>query len=240
MIDIKAKKLFFVSPHLDDAALSAGALISSLSGKKDMTLINVFTSPSTAIPSFSVKKMLASCNAKDSQSLFKTRKIEDKKAFENTKIKIMNLDYTDALWRQRESRLSKYLPEAGYVYPIFSLFAKSGKISSLDESMITKIKNDLVQIVGDSKEALVFCPLGLGNHVDHLIVRRVVEELFHNVIFWSDFPYCQTDSLSSRPSFTFTKMQAEKYEMVKKYKSQLSLLFPNGIPSNMTEAYYEK
>jgi hypothetical protein len=34
---------YFLSPHLDDAVLSAGGLISSLSGNTSVTVVNIFT-----------------------------------------------------------------------------------------------------------------------------------------------------------------------------------------------------
>ena len=42
----------------------------------------------------------------------------------------------------------------------------------------------------------VFCPLGVGGHIDHIVVRRLVGLLSLNVWYWEDLPYCFTRDIA--------------------------------------------
>lgn len=79
MDDLNNKKnYYFISPHLDDAILSAGALIYELKERGRVKIITIFT--------------------KGDKSFLK-RKIEDKNVCRFLKINYLHLDFIDALWR---------------------------------------------------------------------------------------------------------------------------------------------
>ena len=44
-------------------------------------------------------------------------------------------------------------------------------------------------IVRASAAKVVFAPLGIGRHVDHLIMRRAAQDLRLRTVYYSDFPY---------------------------------------------------
>ena len=56
---LEGKKVFFVSPHLDDAVFSAGNLLLTLAEKTEIMVINVFTQADTKPYTYSAKKYLS-------------------------------------------------------------------------------------------------------------------------------------------------------------------------------------
>ncbi len=96
MDDLNNKKnYYFISPHLDDAILSAGALIYELKERGRVKIITVFT--------------------KGDKSFLK-RKVEDKNVCRFLKVGYLHLDFTDVMWRKRtvikkEEKLKKEITD---------------------------------------------------------------------------------------------------------------------------------
>ena len=71
--------VYFISPHLDDAILSAGGLIYDLKDKEKVKIVTVFTK---------------------GDELFLKRKVEDENVCRYLKINYSHLGFKDALWRK--------------------------------------------------------------------------------------------------------------------------------------------
>src|SRR3989304_10331904 len=82
IINEKAPCLF-ISPHLDDAVLSAGDFILFLIEQKiPVTVITVFTKISPKPYTLSAKSFIRQCGYNDAELLFADRRNEDKEIFE--------------------------------------------------------------------------------------------------------------------------------------------------------------
>jgi LmbE family N-acetylglucosaminyl deacetylase len=227
----KHDNFIFVSPHLDDAVFSAGGLMDYLHKKnKNIKVINVFTKAGTKPYTFSVKKFLKLCGYDSAVELFKDRIKEDKLVLKKVGAKIVNLGFTDALWRKKGN--NSPIAELDYIYPIFKLTIARGFISRHDDKMVSKIKTDLIKNIKPNKNVIIFCPAGIGRHTDHLIVRNAVSELFKNVVYWQDYPYIKSSEIDrdfvkmhklKKVVFTFNK--AAKNRLVNLYKSQVNAIF---------------
>lgn len=195
------KRYIFISPHLDDAAFSAGALMSFLSPNHHVEVINVFTQGSSNL-TFSGKQYLKQCGYQDYLHLFQDRVIEDRRALNLLGIKSKNLGFIDALWRQ-VPRYRIPLAELNAVYPTYRFHITRGKVSPHDQALIKKIAKRLRSIVGGGN-VQVYCPVGHG-HIDHQIVKLACELAFgiDKLIYWLDFPYSQR-----------TNFQEESYQEV--------------------------
>ena len=193
---IKLQKIpvFFVSPHLDDAALSCGELIRKLGTLTSITVINVFTRAGNGRQTVIAKKAVKASKFLSALDLYIERVSEDKKALESINAKVINLNYIDAPWRKIKKpsiirkTLSILVPEFIHVYPTYRFHISNGKIAKEDNELITKINKNLKEII--SKNSIVFCPFGIGNHVDHLLTKKAVEKCF-DPIYWMDQPYFQ-------------------------------------------------
>lgn len=248
---IKEKKTcVFVSPHLDDAILSCGGLISHLSKKTEVVVVNVFTDGGKSPYSLSVKKFLKSCGYNSSKELFEARVKEDSEVFSVLKITPINLGITDGLFRKKRNlsalmkHLGKFLPEVSYVYPTYFHIVK-GRISGWDKRLLNDISENLKGII--KQDFVVFCPFGVGRHVDHMIAREVCRMNFRNVIYWEDFPY----SLNNSVDMNFIKENGlerlgydanwtQKSALIKGYKTQVKGLFPDGYIPKVKEYYFTK
>lgn len=244
---IKQNKIpcYFISPHLDDAALSCGELIRELSKKTDVTVVNIFTSTNLGKPTFTAKKALKELNFSSPSDFYKERVNEDRKALESVHAKIINLNFVEALWRQIKypsfirRGLAKILPEFTYVYPTYKFHIAKGEISEKDNELISHINTSLKKIIPNN--AIVFCPFGVGNHVDHLVTKTAVEKSF-NPIYWIDQPYFKSKKtilekniVSS--SFTFKVNKKSKEKLLAHYKSQLPAMFPEGKIPTLNETF---
>lgn len=236
----------FVSPHLDDAAFSAGALISWLAQKEvPVTVVNVFTATSPGPQTLSARVFLSQCGYANQDKLISDRKSEDKKVYSSLGVKVISLDFVDALWRKRPNTKS-FIPELNHVYPTFRWHIARGRVSPLDQPMIDRLTGTLAKYALP-KGTLVFTPLAIGNHVDHVIVRDVCLEISPDCIFWSDFPYV----LHSSPDEHFLrKYQLEKREFAQNlsakrqlilgYPSQIKQIFKNAAVPILADTYYVK
>ena len=229
------KKVYFVSPHFDDAIYSAGALMVELSKQGvPITVINVFSkakSPST----LSGQAFLKKCGYQSPESLFKDRIKEDNEVIKSLKgASVINLGYEDALWRKNNKK--SLIPEISHVYPTFKLHIASGKISIYDKKLISNLKQNLERII--PKNAIVFGPLGVGKHVDHVIVNKVIDELKRDKVFWVDFPYSQRfkDLGDNIKNFVFKRNKKEKEALVRGYKSQFKAIF--GKKLKLDDEFY--
>lgn len=246
--EIKKKKgiCIFVSPHLDDAIFSCGALLHALKKENIKTsVVTVFTKAYKK-NSFSAKAYLKMCNSKDGVSLYKKRKKEDIKALENLS-KPVHLGMTEALWRRKSSEnvFSQLIPELSLIYPTYRWHVAKGNVVLADEKTMAQLKKKLEHIINGKRNVWIFCPLGVGNHVDHILVRDVCKNLHLPVIYWADYPYSKKvkpdlDYLkhNNLHTFTFTRYKKEKEERMHRYKTQIHAFQPIINKTELEEFYF--
>ena len=280
---------FFISPHLDDAILSAGGMISYLANKTKVTVITIFTTGNSPPHTRFAKKYMKTCNYKDVNAYFGDRKEEDIQVLKSIQVNFQHLDFIDAAYRKKghlnklHALFGSRLPELIHLYP-FNSSLRSGKIDDVDENIIKDIKRSLINLLNskfeyrnpkqiqnlndqNSKKTSfenlnlknsnlfrisdlgfrIFCPLAIGNHVDHVIVRDLCVKLFkQNLIFWTDYPYINWENTAEDfikklklKSFIWEKNLDKKRKLILGYKSQISALFPKKVPFTFpSEVFY--
>lgn len=231
----------FVSPHQDDAILSCGELISQFSGKTTIIVVNVFTKAHKKPYTFSAKQFLKNSFAIDANKLYAEREREDKNVLSAFSVKIVNLGFQDALFRKKKnsSLLGKYMPEFDHIYPTYRWHIIKG-ISGNDYA-IKELQEKLNLF--KKKNILVFAPYGIGNHADHLVTRKACEEMFDNLLFYSDFPYNVRLQNFGKPFkngniYKIAPNMAKKSKLIKGYKTQFEGLFPDGTIPKHNEIYF--
>jgi LmbE family N-acetylglucosaminyl deacetylase len=237
----KKKPCVIVSPHFDDSVLSCGTLLTQLSGKTKITVVNVFTQAHKAPYTLSARKFLMESGIKDATKLYGERLKEDSKALSHFKAKIVNLGLEDAIFRVKKTSgfLGKLLPEFSHVYPTYQWHVVKG-ISSQDHA-IADLTTALKKVV--TKDAVVLAPYAIGQHVDHQIVRKVCEQLFPDVIFYSDFPYnvrngTYGEAGKDREKYVLQTNTKQKNALIQIYETQLNGLFPEGTIPAHKEVYF--
>ena len=235
----------FVSPHLDDAALSNGGLISELSrvmpGK--VYIISIFTHISPLPHTRHVHKFLEGSLFQHAHQLFAARVEEDKIACKKLGATAIHLDFIDAGYRKRahphrvRQAIGHLIPEALHMYPTsFSIGRQH--VSKREHLLIQNLKTELIGIIGTIDPCVIFSPVGgKRTHVDHLITRQSCQQAFpKRVIYSLDYPY----SLWSPPdkgfiqksgllSGIYRKRKEERREAIACYVSQLKSCFEEGI-----------
>lgn len=243
---------FFISPHLDDAAFSAGELMIHLAGKVNITVINVFTSAGDEKNTLSARAYLKQCKSNNLKILYQQRINEDKIALSTLGAKIYNLGYTDALWRKKRSPgklnkfFGKYIPEFDRIYPTYKFNVVSGKVGSEDEPLKTEITRKIEFIIGKGeKNTKIFCPVGFGDHVDHLITRDICNKSFGNsVIYWSDFPYSlrsEQNQFIKNSNFDNLSLEIKsdkKQNLCELYSSQVNQVIRDRKTLCKSESFY--
>lgn len=235
----------FVSPHLDDAALSCGQLILELLKKrKKVSVVNIFTKAHKGPYTLSAKKYLIDSGGySDATDLYKKRIEEDKAALSSIKVEnIINLGFCDALFRKRESKnpLGKYISELDHYYPTYRWHVLGERCSH--DVVSLNLQRKLKKIV--NKNAMVVAPYGVGGHVDHLITRAVCEELFKNIVLYSDFPYNirskNFGEKTGKQVFELEPDMSRKEKIARMYESQFGRLFPDNKMPKHKEVYFIK
>ncbi len=248
----KGTRCVFVSPHFDDAIFSAGGLMARLSEKVPLSVINVFTSPGDGRNTLSAKTFLRQCSYKSAHKLFVDRESEDRKTLKQLGAKVVNLGEVDALWRGRKrlrwpwDGIAKKLPEIDRVYPTYRLHISRGNINRSDRDLSFRLAGQLAKLVPD-RSTRVFCPMGIGLHVDHVLVRDACTHLFlpEQLIYWSDFPYC----LSSKSPKNFIKIRSlepitirhngkTKVQLCRQYKTQFKQVITDVKSVDLPETYF--
>lgn len=245
----KNKHCLFVSPHLDDAIFSAGGIMYELnkSGNK-ITVLNVFTKVPTTKPSLSANAFIKQCGYKSANELYAQRAIEDNDALKQVGANIINANFTEALWREKSksSKLGEFIPEFNLIYPTYRWHIKRGEVKTEDKNTINELSMLITNLDNNEHFDIIFAPAGVGNHIDHLVVKKAVEEIKNkNVIFWEDYPYALKED-----SFDFDKKHFKKYEvkidwetklgLIKFYNSQFNAVFAENQPKERPETFLSK
>jgi len=239
---IKEKKTcYFISPHFDDAVLSAGALMAYLSRQTKVKVINIFTKAGPKPYTLSARAFLTQCGYQDAEQLFVDREKEDAQVLSNVVDEVSNLGYSDALWRKKANTWAgQIFPEVDHVYLTYRFHIIRGKISKNDYAMMEQIRKRLHALIND-KNAVIFAPLGVGSHIDHVITRKVAEAQKHQLIYWSDFPYNEKQAVESKHlhSFSFGEDLAKKKMLIQGYKSQYQAMFKDSLKLKPEIFYYQ-
>jgi len=234
--------LVVLAPHLDDAALSCGALITYAASRTSVTVVTFFTEAGQAPYTLSARRYLHQVGARNAKTLYQQRRDEDRAALEPLGITCVHVGLTEALFRRRptagaRSRLARLLPELGHIYPVYRIYITSGRIAADDVDTLREVCDVIKQTAG-SGPSLVLAPLGVGGHVDHILVRTAAESSTTNVAYYSDFPYNQRDFVhdafldrNSLVETIWSGPAAIKSELIRTYGSQMQSLFGGeGIP----------
>ncbi|MFA6096140.1 MAG: glycosyltransferase [Candidatus Paceibacterota bacterium] len=233
----------FISPHLDDAILSSGALLLRLATKTETTVVTIFTEAPLPPYTFSTGVNLKICGGyKNAQDLFCLRKSEDVEACKSIGAKHIHLGFQDASFRKKKNGspilkiIGRFLPEVVHVYPTYQFDIISGKISKNDAHTFAMIEKKLRYFKKRAGNCVVFCPLGIGGNVDHVMVREICRKVFPKVVFWEDFPYnlrakvkVGLAPVSSLGSLDISGLEDKKKRLISFYKSQIRPMFPDGI-----------
>jgi LmbE family N-acetylglucosaminyl deacetylase len=173
----------YVSPHLDDVALSAGGLVhGDVQAGHQVLIASLCTQdpPPTARRS----PLAAQFHEKwgHGEASYDERRHEDRAACSALGARVVHLDLPDAIYRGS--------PEQGHYASAEELFRD---IPAWDESFSTRAAEALRVLIQERRPAAVFGPLAVGRHVDHQHVLRSLwllrDQLDVPLALYEDQPY---------------------------------------------------
>jgi LmbE family N-acetylglucosaminyl deacetylase/O-antigen/teichoic acid export membrane protein len=213
----------FLSPHLDDAVLSCGAGIARLtSSGRDVLIVTVYTGDSTPWPE--PTEATRRCWALDAAP-FVERRLEDASAVAVLGARLMHLGFTDALYRADSAGV-----------PLYPLHVIGGVAAGDEDRLLPALRKALSALLAETPHRRVFCPAGVGGHVDHTLVRRAAEAVCDDaeLVLYEEYPYLSRHDSSgggregSLWVLTPTPTEIDqRIAATAQYRSQLRKLFPS-------------
>lgn len=224
------ERVIFLSPHMDDAIFSCGALLMSLRAKVPRLVITITCSqPIPNGPTQSAKNRKGFVSPK-------IRRKEDMKVLKSIHCNFVHLGFQDAIYRRS--------PSSGcLIYRKAISHRRQPHVE--DSGHIESLVQVLKYLCHNMGKVLLISPLGIGNHIDHIITAQVALRLENKqtrLLFYEDFPYVRTTELVPgiiyNPAFAIRDLGFEpkeyfyhpvdvgaKVELMMKYESQIIPIF---------------
>lgn len=177
----------YLSPHLDDAALSCGGMIHRQRQRGEAVLV-VTAGTAAPAPGQPLSELAQDIHSKmgNPADLIAVRRAEDEAAMERLGARFVHLGWQDAIYRGRPESNVWYYPTMG------SLF---GSVLHDEEREVPAVLAVVVQeMVEGGRPTRVYAPLGVGGHVDHVLAHRAAWQLYAlgwPVAFYEDVPYAE-------------------------------------------------
>ncbi len=217
-------RYIFISPHLDDVALSVGGIVNYLVNKKiDVEIWTIFSgSPNDEnLSEFALslhKRWELPLNAP------KTRRLEDKKACTILGARFKHFGFSDCIYRKDEFGNPIVREEDDLYQPI-----PPSQLFLVDE-----ISDEINRLV--TTDDIIVSPMAIGNHIDHRIIVAAITKLtYQAVLFYEDFPYVIKSQSSP---IDFSQLTPAKFDLqeeniktwhaaIAAYQSQITTFWKN-------------
>ncbi len=221
-------KWIFLSPHLDDIAFSCGGLVWDLanSGQQvEVWTIYAGDPPIDGLSPFAHGLHLTWGLGLDAVRI---RRKEDQQACLIIGSIPRYFSYLDCIYRKT--------PEGEFYYTTDQ--AIFGGLDPREMDMIDQLVGKLQEELPD--DARVVAPLGIGNHVDHELVRKAASRLNIPLGFYADYPYAREidgketlEFMDRSPEWQYEKFPVSEIGIKKwvqsaqAYRSQISTFWEN-------------
>lgn len=211
----------YISPHLDDAVLSAGGLIyeqTQAGMQVEIWTVLCGLPPSEELSPYA-QALHFEWGISSVGDLIRSRRAEDESACQIVGAQPVYFDFLDCIYRRGKN--GDWLYGNIFVPPHEDEADLPARIA---ESISARLQ---------PTDQLV-CHLGLGSHVDHILVRRAVDLLQRPTLYYADIPYLFKSPGELGPRTAGMKANAHTVgeaglkrwqEAILAYESQISSLF---------------
>jgi len=223
----------FLSPHLDDAVFSCGGTIRHLTNSKNAQVVVMTVmagDPPDPLPdSPLIRELHARWEAGEHPA--QARREEDIAAMKLLGAEYIHLMIPDCVYRTAEGKVL-------YPHGDEDIF---GNVHQDDPAIKAM---DMLALPYELTETVFYAPLGLGHHVDHLLVRDWILRLTNykataGVYFYEDYPYAEDavavqrgmnefpHELEAAPQTLTEEDFEQKLNAAACYRSQISTFWQN-------------
>jgi len=231
----------YLSPHLDDAALSAGGLIYEQTQAGIPVEIWTFMCGDPHLTEVSpfAQRLHLQWGFADAAETARGRRLEDGRAAKILGAKAVHFDFLDCIYRRGK--------DGDWLYKEQIFLPPLEEDADLPAQIASAIRPWL------QADDMLVCQLSVGSHVDHVLVRQAAELLGRPLIYDIDMPYFlyRSDELAAKAAgmkesvSQVSEAGLESWlDAVVEYKSQLPSL--NEVVSTPEKArasireYWEK
>jgi LmbE family N-acetylglucosaminyl deacetylase len=212
----------YLSPHFDDAVLSCGGLIHGQACQgiqAEIWTVLAGDPPPGPLSEFSQQTHVL-WGITRGEDMVAMRRAEDTTAAGIVGADLVHFDLPDCIYR----RSSK----GDYLYPETVMTSPHPADRKLPIRIATALRSELRQ------EDVLVCPLSLGGHVDHILVRRAADSLHRSLYYYADVPYVLNYPQTLEPAiaalesqlYLVTEMDLDAWlQGVAAYRSQVDSLF---------------
>jgi len=228
----------YISPHLDDAVLSAGGLLYDQTQKgipvEIWTVVCGY--PKTTRLSDYARLLHASWGIDSAHEVVRTRREEDKRAARIVGASYVHFDVVpDCIYRLG--------PDDEFLYDY--IFVPPHEFEAGLPAQIAAMLSPLLK-----ENDVVLCQFSVGGHVDHVLVRQGVELLKRPLLYVADIPYLfnAPGELNGKISgleetlYPVTETGIKRWkDAVAAYASQMNELFNGeGLMREAIHSYWEE
>jgi len=223
------ERAIFLSPHLDDAALSCAGALAALKGR--ISRLTVTIACGNPVPKS------ARSRQRKGYAPPEDRRAEDVAALDALDCDYVHLGFADCIYRRS--------PTTGdLIYR--TAFHSQGQLALEDASHLEELYLVLRRLCTGMGKVVIFSPMAIGRHIDHVACAQVALRMASprvQILFYEDLPYvvngikagsdgplAALERLGLAPvERLFTPVDVEaKARVVSLYTSQIPLLFEEG------------
>jgi LmbE family N-acetylglucosaminyl deacetylase len=168
----------YLSPHFDDVAFSCGGLVWEQVHKGES--VSIWTICAGFPGDAQLSPFAASLHERwgTGERVTQVRRTEDAEACAELGATFRHMDIPDCIYRRSIRDGSPLYPTREAIF---------GPLRSEEQELVARLAGDLSALIPVG--ANVVCPLGLGGHVDHQLVRTAAESLARPLSYYADYPY---------------------------------------------------
>ena len=216
-------EIIVLSPHLDDAVLDCcDHILTWKRNRLPVRVLTVFTFFSNRILSPWTRWYSQASGHQPIKEIERIRTCEDAKAMSILGVLWNHLGFIDAGFRSNEGE--PLYPDMKTIF--------SGIVSPYDTSLLSQLRRSIISFRNCSQ---FLVPLGIGKHVDHILVRKAAEQAIGpgGLCYYVDYPYALSGRnwtinhvarvVTAKKSIKW--MTKEKRRLLSIYSSQTPLLF---------------
>jgi LmbE family N-acetylglucosaminyl deacetylase len=167
----------YLSPHLDDAVYSCGGLIAQQIDQDAHVAIVTLCAGDAPAGELSPFAAALHSHWAAGASPIVIRRAEDLAACARLGAQALHLDLQDAIYRRGADGMWLYQTHEAIFGPLHP--AEGPLVDRVAEMLSPHCP----------AKAEMYCPLGIGGHADHRLMRMAAERLGRRLWYYSDFPY---------------------------------------------------
>jgi LmbE family N-acetylglucosaminyl deacetylase len=228
----------YLSPHFDDAVLSCGGLIFEQTRQglqAEVWTIFAGDPPPGPLSEFARENHVL-WGLTSGEETVAMRRAEDEDAASLVGADLVHFDIPDCIYRRS--------PKGEVLYTETVITSPHPADRRMPNRIAAALRSEL------RKDDILVCPLALGGHVDHVLVRMAAESLQRPLLYYADVPYILNGPQTLEPANPALESQLYQVsetdldawlEGVAAYRSQVDSLFKgDGTLFDAIRSYWAK